>query len=267
MSRLLFQHLSFLTVLRPLEPPPSFVPPSNSAETSEINPNPILFAGHFTHYSFADMGSGASRQELLELGWWEPEALRELVTTTDLGDVGNICSLIPFADEKLLIARLAARPDLDTLFVLYCRSHHLVEQRADLSTLTDGFKANEIWRVLRFPSSSKAAWDWNLQPPLTRDAQEIAHLLHTAVSRAVFRVPLCSWVRYALGYKAVVVDSFLASLCDFRDGIQRAVQESPTTKHTYVNVAKVSKLFRQSRRLTEAGAAVTTLPTGSLGRW
>ena len=213
------------------------------------------------------MGSGVSRQELLELRWWEPEALRKVVTTTDLGDVGNICSLIPFADEKLLTARLAARPDLDTLFVLHCRSHYPVEQRADLSMLTDGFKANEVWQVLRSLSSSKAAWDWNFQLPLAGNGQEIAHLLHTAISRAVFRVPLCSWVRYALGYKAIVVDSFLASLCDFRDGIQRAVQESPTTKHTYVNVAEVSKLFHQSRRLTGAGAAVTRLPIGSLGRW
>lgn len=211
------------------------------------------------------MGSGASRQELLESRWWEAESLRKLVATTDLGDVEHICSLIPFVDEKLPTARLTARPDLDTLFTLHCSRP--VEPRADISTSTDDCKANEIWRVLRSPSSRKAAWDWNWQLPLTGNEQELAELLHTAVSRAVFRVPLSSWIAYALGYKAVVVDNFLASLLDVRDGIRTAVRVNPTTWQTYAGVEKVSKLVRQSRLLTEIDTTVTRLPINPLGHW
>jgi hypothetical protein len=50
------------------------------------------------------MGLGASRQEVLETRWWKSEALHELITTTDTGDIELVCSLIPFADEKTLIA-------------------------------------------------------------------------------------------------------------------------------------------------------------------
>ena len=107
--------------------------------------------------------------------------------------------------------------------------------------LTDDFKAKEVWRVLRFLSTSGASWDLNWQPPLAGDPQEIADQLHTAVSRAVFRVPLREWVKYALGYKAVVVESLLNSLCNVRDSIQTAIRDSPTIRHTYINVEKVRK--------------------------
>lgn len=140
------------------------------------------------------MGLVTSRQEAFESRLWESQALRKLGTTTDLGEIEFICSLLPFVDEKLPIARLTARSDLDTHFALHCGRHSREEQRADISLLTDGFKAKEVWRVLQFPVSSRAPWDWNWQPPLAGDPQKIADLLHTAVSRAVFRVPLCSWV-------------------------------------------------------------------------
>jgi hypothetical protein len=96
---------------------------------------------------------------------------------------------------------------------------------------------------------------------------EIADQLHAAVSRAVFRVPLGDWVKYALGYKAVVVESLLASLCDIRDGLQMAFQDSPWTRHTYINIEKVRREYLyKDRPLTEADIAVVVLPIGSLGR-
>jgi hypothetical protein len=66
---------------------------------------------------------------VLESRWWELEALCKLVSTRDTGDVERIYSLVPFIDEKALIARLSARSDLDTLLTLYCRGAFLEEQK------------------------------------------------------------------------------------------------------------------------------------------
>ena len=75
-----------------------------------------------------------------------------LINTTNPGKVEVIYSLLPFEDRKTAVRLLKARPDLDTLFALYCKYHDLCEeQRADPSSLTVDFKANKIWRVLRMP--------------------------------------------------------------------------------------------------------------------
>ncbi len=111
---------------------------------------------------------------VLDSRWWVSEALRKLVTTTDTGDVKLVCSFVPFVDEKTLIVRLSVRSDLGTLFTLHCRGAFPEEQRADILLLTDGCKAKEVWRVLRFLSAHGNPWDWNWQPTLTGDPQEIA---------------------------------------------------------------------------------------------
>jgi len=189
------------------------------------------------------MGSGASREDVIDSKWWEAKAQQILVTTTNIGKVEVICSLIPFEDEKIAIRLLKGRPDLDTLFVLHCRYQDLYkEERAEPSNLTADFKAKELWRVIRMPLGyGESPWDWNWQSPLSGTPSEIANEFHSAISRAIFRVPFFDFVKYTLGYSnALFVKSLISAVCDVRDSLQREIQHSPHTKDIYLEVEKVS---------------------------
>lgn len=109
------------------------------------------------------MRSRHSQEKVIASKWWEAKAQEMLKTTTTIGKLDVICSLLPVEDEKTAIRLLRARPDLDTLFALNCRYQDLSkEQRADPSTLTVDFKANELWRNFRMPPEyGESPWDWN----------------------------------------------------------------------------------------------------------
>jgi hypothetical protein len=192
--------------------------------------------------SFINMGSGASREGVIDSKWWEAKAYRMLITTASTRDVELICSLIPFTDETTLLGLLKGRSDLDTLFILHCKQNVPEQQSGDPSKFTDELKAQELWRVLRFPSGCSASWDWNWQPPRSGDPHKIADDFHAAVCRAVFRIPLSDFVKYALGYnsKALSVVSLFNAACDVRSSLQTAFQGRPETKGTYVEVEKVA---------------------------
>jgi hypothetical protein len=188
------------------------------------------------------MGSGASREDVIGSKWWEAKAQKMLITTTNPGKVEVICSLLPFEDGKAAVRLLKARPDLDTLFALHCKYQGLCEeQRADPSSLTVDFKANEIWRVLRMPAGySESPWDSNWQPPLSGTASKIADEFYTAVCRAVFRIPFFDLVKCALGYNDLFVKSLFANVYDVRDRLRREIEHSSETKDVYLEVEKVS---------------------------
>jgi hypothetical protein len=186
------------------------------------------------------MGSGASREDVIDSKWWEAKAQQMLVTTTKTGKVEVICSLIPFEDERIALGPLKARSDLDTLFTLHYRGQKIPgQQNADYS---NEFKASELWRVLRSPSEYCAPWDHNWQPPLLENPDQIADQFHAAVCRAVFRVPPLDFVKCALGYnsKAFSAESLLNAACEVRNSLRRAFQDRPETKDTYLKVEKVS---------------------------
>jgi len=188
------------------------------------------------------MGSGASREGVIASKWWEAKAQKMLMTTTNMGKVEVICSLLPVKDEKTAIRLLKARPDLDTLFALHCRYQDLSkEQRVDPSNLAVDFKANELWRKFRIPLGySESPWDWNWEPLHAGTASEIADEFHAAVCRAVFRIPFLDFVKWALGYRAPFVTSLFDAVCDVRDRLQRAILDVLGTKDIYVEVEKVS---------------------------
>jgi hypothetical protein len=190
------------------------------------------------------MGSGASREGVIDSKWWEAKAYRMLITTTTTGEVELICSLIPFIDETTLLGLLSRRSDLDTLFILHCTQNGPEQQSGDPSKLTDDIKAQELWRALRFPSGYRAPWDWNWQLPLSGDPRKIADDFHAAVCRAVFRVPLFDFVKCALGYsKALFIESLLNAVRDVRTSLQSAFRDRPETKDIYIKVEKVSKHY------------------------
>jgi hypothetical protein len=187
------------------------------------------------------MGSAASRETVIDSRWWEAKAHRMLTTATNTREVELICSLIPVWDDKPLLRSLIGRPDLDALFILYCRHHELPGHESEnLSKVTDDIKAQELWRVLRPLSGYHAPWDWNW--PLSGDPCQIADDFHAVISRAVFGVPLLDFVKCALGYnsQALSVDALLNAACDARNSLQKAIQGRPQTKDTYVKVEKVS---------------------------
>jgi hypothetical protein len=178
-----------------------------------------------------------------------------LKTTPDAGKVGLICSLIAFADETAITASLTARSDLDMLVALHCQRIPR-QQNVNLAILTNELKAQQLWRALRFPSGYDAPWDWNWQPPLSGNPYEIAAEFHAAVSRAVFRIPLLDFVKYALGYdtKALFVKSLFDATRDVCDSLQRAFRDHPTAREIYNDVEQVSgqkickgKLLTRSR--------------------
>jgi hypothetical protein len=187
------------------------------------------------------MGSGASRQDVIDSKWWEAKAQQMVTTTTDTGKVKVICSLIPFMDEAILLGLLMGRSDLDTLFTLHCKQNIPLQQSGDPSKLTDDIKAQELWQALRFPGYG-VPWDRNWQPPLSGDPYKIADEFHAAVCRAVFRVPPLDFVKCALGYnsKAVSAEALLNAACEVRNSLRRAFQDRPETKDTYLKVEKVS---------------------------
>ena len=187
------------------------------------------------------MGSGASRETVIDFKWWEAEAHHTLLTATDPRKVERICSLIPVQDNKTILRLLMGRPDLDTLFTLHCRRWALPGYlRDNPSKVTDDIKAQELWRVLRPLSGYHAPWDWYW--PLSGDPRQIADDFHAVVSRAIFVVPLLDFVKCALGYnsQALSVDALLNAACDARNSLQKAIQGHPQTKDTYVEVEKVS---------------------------
>ena len=182
------------------------------------------------------MGSGTSR---LETRWWEVEVQRKVATTKHTSKVVAICSLIPGIDETAMVDCLQERPDLDTLFELYCRSQDIhTEQHANL---TAEFMANKLWRTLQTPGGSP--WDVNWQPPLEGSPSEIAAEFHATVCRAIFRVPFSDFVKYALGYntKAISLMSILLAVCDVRDSLRTTFQDCPMIKDMYTEVEKVSE--------------------------
>ena len=187
------------------------------------------------------MGSAASRETVIDSKWWEAEAYHTLTTATEPREVKRICSLIPVQDDKTLLRPLIGRPDLDTLFTLYCGRRELPKHESENpSKVTDDIKAQELLRVLRPLSGYYAPWDWNW--PLSGDPRQIADDFHAVVSRAVFGVPLLDFVKCALGYnsQALSVDALLNAACNARNSLQRAIQGLPQTKDTYVEVEKVS---------------------------
>lgn len=191
------------------------------------------------------MGSGPSRQNVIDSRWWETKAQKMLISTTHPGRVKAICSLLPFEDERTAVQLLKARPDLDTLFTLHFKHQDLcMEHRIDPSNLTADFKANEIWRVLRMPVGyGEPPWDWNWQPPLSGTASKIADELQAAVCRAVFRVPFLGLIKWALGYNAFHVRSLFDAVCNVRDSLRRAVLDAPGTEDTFAQVEKVSQQY------------------------
>jgi hypothetical protein len=173
--------------------------------------------------------------------WLEAKSQAILRTSTNIGKVRVICSLLPIQDGKTVIKLLKARPDLDTLFALYCSDQNLSkEQRADIF-LTVDFKANELWRKFRTsPGRGEAPWDWNWQPPLAGSASKIADEFHAAVCRAVFRIPFVEFVKWILGSDSLFVRSLFGAVCDVRDQLQRAIHNAPETMRVYLEVEKVS---------------------------
>ncbi|RFU32907.1 hypothetical protein B7463_g3430, partial [Scytalidium lignicola] len=163
------------------------------------------------------------------------------MTTTNTHKVKLICSLILFLDDKTLLHTLVKRPDLDTLFALYCGQELPGQGNNNCSQQIDNFKAQTLWRVLRFPSGYNSPWDWNWQPWLLGDPCEIAGEFHTAVSRAIFQVPLFDFVQCALGYhsKAISVGSLFSAVCDIRSILQGAIQDHPSIKDTYTKVEEI----------------------------
>ncbi|KAH6667184.1 hypothetical protein B0J14DRAFT_704750 [Halenospora varia] len=162
------------------------------------------------------MGSGSSR---LETRWWEAEAQQKVITTTNIGKVEVICSLIPGLDGTTMIGHLKAHP----------------------SDLTADVKANALWRVLQTPPGySESPWNWNWQPPLKGVPSKIAADFHATVCCAIFRVPFFDFVKCALGYntKAHFVRSLLHAACDVRDGLRTEFQDRPRTKDIYIEVEK-----------------------------
>ncbi|RDL30198.1 Uncharacterized protein BP5553_10476 [Venustampulla echinocandica] len=188
------------------------------------------------------MGSESSR---VETRWWEVKAQQKLRTTTSIGKVEVLCSLVPGVHQATMIRYLKERPDLDTLFALHCgRQSPSTKQHADPSSLTVEMKASELWHAIRTPLGySRSPWDWNWQPPLTGAPSEIATEFHVAVCRAIFRVPFFDFVKCALGYSTEerFVGSLLNAVCDVRDGLRRAFRDRPGTQDLYNKVEEVLK--------------------------
>ena len=184
------------------------------------------------------MGSGASREAVIDSKWWEAKAKHALKNTTDRCKVKQICLLIPVQDDETLLRSLIERQDLDTLFQIYCGRREIRGyENENVSKVTRNIKAQELWRVLR-PSSGYHAMDWNW--PLSENPRQIADDFHAVVSRAVFGVPLFDFVKCALGYnsQALSVNSLLNDARDARNSLQIAIQD-PQTEDTYVEVEKV----------------------------
>lgn len=163
------------------------------------------------------------------------------MTTTNMGKVEVICSLLPI-DGMTVIRLLEARLDLDTLFALHCRYQDLSkEQRADTSKLAVGLKANKLWRKFKMPLGyGESPWNWNWEPPHAGTASEIAVEFHAAVCRAVFRIPFLDFVKWSLGYRAPFVTSLFNAVCDVRDRLERTILDVRGTKEIYLEVEKVS---------------------------
>ncbi|KAL5325340.1 hypothetical protein ACEPPN_006465 [Leptodophora sp. 'Broadleaf-Isolate-01'] len=187
------------------------------------------------------MGSKASLKNTIASKWWEAKA-RKMLRTTTIDKVEFICSLLPLEHEKTVIKSLKARPDLDTIFARHCRNQDLSkEQRANPSTLTVDFKANELWRLLQMPLEySESPWDWNWRLPLEGGPSEIAAEYHTTVCQAIFRIPFSDFVKHALGYttKARFLENLLAAVCDIRDRLRTEFVDRPYIKEIYINVEK-----------------------------
>jgi hypothetical protein len=170
---------------------------------------------------------------------------------------------------KMIVSRspLMGRPDLDTLFTLYCGRRELPEHESEnASKVTDDIKAQKLWRVLRPLSGYHAPWDWNW--PLSGDPRQIADDFHAVVSRAVFGVPLFDFVKCALGYnsQALSVDALLNAACDARNSLQRVIQGRPQTKDTYVKSRRLVTTIYRNPALTRRGIVVTVPPVSSLDR-
>jgi hypothetical protein len=73
-----------------------------------------------TSFAIADLGSGASREDVITSRWWDAEA-RKMLITAMIGKVKVLCSLLPREDEKTAIKYLKGRPDLDMLLALHYR--------------------------------------------------------------------------------------------------------------------------------------------------
>ncbi|CAM6002783.1 unnamed protein product [Sphagnum balticum] len=94
-----------------------------------LQPSPATIS---TDLIIAEIRSGHSHEKAIASKWWEAKAQEMLRTTTNIGKVEVICSLLPMEDEKSAIRLLEGRPDLDMLFALHCRHQELSkEQRTD----------------------------------------------------------------------------------------------------------------------------------------
>lgn len=205
------------------------------------NHSPLSPATTSTSFAIVDMRSGASHEGVIASRWWRSKA-QKMLRSASIGNVKTICSLLPLEDEKAAIKCLKARSDFNTLFALHCRDRGFSEEKgANHTRLSIDSSSCELWNKLRVPQAySQSPWDWNWQPFLSRTAPEIAIHLHTVVCRAVFRIPLLDFVKWAIGFDVLLIRSFINTIEDVCNSLRRAILVVPGRKDIYVKVEKVS---------------------------
>lgn len=158
--------------------------------------------------------------------WWEAEAL-ELLRTTSLPKVEQICSLIPFSSPKKAIEVLKQRSDVHILY----GEDDMVPPHCPL--------------VIRARESTHPAclspWDWDQQPLMKGSAEHIAAQLHRIVWRAICHVPPIDLIRKALGRQAPSVTSLFCGAQDVSDQFKRRLADFDKPKAIFIKVSKVSE--------------------------
>ncbi|PVH69308.1 hypothetical protein DL98DRAFT_541705 [Cadophora sp. DSE1049] len=122
------------------------------------SPLQLLPATTSTSFAIADMGSGASREDVITSRWWDAEA-RKMLMTAVISKVKVICSLLPREDEKTAIKYLKVLPDLDMLFALHYRDQDFSrEQHAATPAFRIGVFVDEGRQASRSASRSVSWW-------------------------------------------------------------------------------------------------------------
>ncbi|OJJ84264.1 uncharacterized protein ASPGLDRAFT_66532 [Aspergillus glaucus CBS 516.65] len=139
--------------------------------------------------------------------WWEDEATTVL-WAFDAGEIQRVIRYGLFPDENLPRTALQSRNEstVDSFLFTLVQPH----ERPFIANLSHVQKVEEILRRSKGMSPALVPWSWF--PSVVSREQDPGAIAKAidAESRLHFtRIPFEEWVRYSLGYRSILVESFL----------------------------------------------------------
>lgn len=169
--------------------------------------------------------------------WWEDE-VTTVLWAFDAGEIQRVIRYGLFPDENLPRTALQSRNEstVDSFLFTLVQPH----ERPFIANLSHVQKVEEILRRSKGTSPALVPWSWF--PSVVSREQDPGAIAKAidAESRLHFtRIPFEEWVRYSLGYRSILVESFLEEHTKLFHHLLNYFDAFPEELKRYAEVEKV----------------------------